>query len=265
VSQVELLVTLILFSLIGSAAARTALSAARTTRAAGAKVAAQSALDGGLWYFARELGELGRDTTSTDLLSQAAESLTYRALRGLGLACRVTASSVDLPIQDLSASRLPQTGRDSLLLLALDDSTGAYTWVPAPILGVGATTCGVLPAVRLSTLLDTSRVSFARLPRLVPVRIHEIMQVRLYASQGATWLGARSVSAGENIQPLVGPFDARASRFELFDSAGLVSGSVGSTRELRLTLTAPWLGWAGTGLVARDTADLRLAPENFLR
>lgn len=263
-SQVDLLVGLILLAIIGSAAARSALAAERTARAANAKTAAQAALDGGVWFLSRELEELGRDTGVTDLLSQSPESLTYRALRGVGLACQVSVGAVDLQLGSLAAPRQPQAGRDSLLLLALDDSSGRALWIPAPVLAVGGTACGGQPALRLSTLLDTSRFSLSRLPRLVPVRLYEIMQARLYPSSGKTWLGVRSVSAGEIIQPLAGPFGPGSSGFTPLDSVGGASTVVGSTRSLRLQLTAPWTGWPGSSAAPIDSAELTLAPRNLL-
>ena len=38
-----------------------------------------------------------------------------------------------------------------------------------------------------------------------PVKLTEVMQARYYTSGGKSWLGLRSVSTGEAIQPLAGP------------------------------------------------------------
>jgi hypothetical protein len=46
------------------------------------------------------------------------------------------------------------------------------------------------------------------------------MQIKLYQSQGNYWLGARSVSAGEVIQPVLGPLDNNGLSFAFRDSAG---------------------------------------------
>jgi hypothetical protein len=40
-----------------------------------------------------------------------------------------------------------------------------------------------------------------------PVRIFELMELKAYQSDGQWWLGARSVSSAEAIQPLAGPLD----------------------------------------------------------
>jgi hypothetical protein len=38
-----------------------------------------------------------------------------------------------------------------------------------------------------------------------PVRLFEVMELRYYRAEGKSWLGMRSVSRGEVIQPVVGP------------------------------------------------------------
>jgi hypothetical protein len=69
-----------------------------------------------------------------------------------------------------------------------------------------------------------------------PVRIYEVMELKLYRSEGKSWLGARSVSAGEAIQPVVGPLaDENGFRLEYLDGAGTTS-DVTSVQSIRVTL-----------------------------
>jgi hypothetical protein len=57
-----------------------------------------------------------------------------------------------------------------------------------------------------------------------PVRIYELMELRLYQSGGKSWLGAHSLSAGEVIQPVVGPLlDGTGFTLEYQDGGGSVT------------------------------------------
>jgi hypothetical protein len=73
----------------------------------------------------------------------------------------------------------------------------------------------------------------------VPVRFFEVMEIRLYQSGGRWWVGARSVSNGEVIQPVMGPVASSGLQFQFLDQGG---GSISSPTALsritvRLTTT----------------------------
>ena len=102
----------------------------------------------------------------------------------------------------------------------------------------------------------------------VPVRFFEVMEVRLYQSGGRWWVGARSVSNGEVIQPVIGPLAPGGLEFQFVDQAGgtvsnpatvslikarlttatddrdalagAVSGGVGRADSLLATVRQPW-------------------------
>jgi hypothetical protein len=70
-----------------------------------------------------------------------------------------------------------------------------------------------------------------------PVRIYEVMQLKLYRSEGKSWLGARSVSSGEAIQPVVGPLrDGDGFLLEYLSSGGVATTDRRSIQSIRLTL-----------------------------
>lgn len=54
-----------------------------------------------------------------------------------------------------------------------------------------------------------------------PLRVFEVMELRVYPSGGGMWLGARSVATGETIQPVAGPFSADGFALQLLDASGL--------------------------------------------
>ena len=115
-------------------------------------------------------------------------------------------------------------------------------WLALPLLGVGSATCGGGPAVRLITAIDTVSTPLASLPALPPVRIFEVMQARFYASLGSWWLGARSESAGETIQPLAGPFESAGSPFGYRDSLQQPTLVPGAVEESGCSLSAAGQG-----------------------
>jgi hypothetical protein len=257
-SLAELLVTIVLFAMAGTVLLRSALRAGQGTRAVmeGAHLAAS--FDATLDFLEQDLADLGLDSTAHDLKQIAGDSLTWRATRGAGLACRLALTGVWVLEERWTGARLPQPGRDSLLVLVDGDSSGVRDarWVSLPILGVSQGSCGAEPALRLTTVLDSTLAARTDLPLLLPVRSFEVMQARFYLSQGEWWFGARSVSAGEGIQPLAGPFAPGGFRLSYADSAALATTNPAAVRAIEVLLA----GRAGSG---RDSAALHLAPRNL--
>jgi prepilin-type N-terminal cleavage/methylation domain-containing protein len=256
----DLLIAMVLLALIATVAGRMLLGFARTLRGERERANLETAFDAALGYFAFELS----DVSPADLQSLSPDSMEYRATRTTGLACLVAGGEVRLLTESLSGLRQPQAGRDSLLLY-VGRSSGAFhpDWVTLPILAVGNATCDTQSALRLATTIDTAVISLAVLPALVPVATFERMQVRLYQSLGATWLGARSVSAGEAVQPLAGPFDAPGPGLAFLDSTGNPTSIVAAVRQLELTLLGRAAGWNGAAGAHPAAASLRLSPSNL--
>jgi hypothetical protein len=80
------------------------------------------------------------------------------------------------------------------------------------------------------------------------------MQLRLYLSLGQWWLGARSESAGEGVQPLAGPLEERGLELRYLDQRGGEVSEPGLVGRLQL-MVAP----AGH----RDSARLLMLPRNL--
>lgn len=255
----ELLIGLVLLSMLGVIMVGTGLSAEHSTRLAASAAQLERSFDTALDFMDSELSDVGTDALATDFLWLGPDSLTWRATRGLGLACQVTASEVRLLQGQWVGPRLPQAGRDSLLLYAGSDSSrsDSVTWIALPVLGVSAATCGAAPALRLQTTMDTTIIPLSRLPALVPVRVFEIMQARLYASLGAWWFGARSVSAGEAIQPIAGPFSSGGLRFTYLDSAMQPAASPTLVRSISVVVRGSVAGRS-------DSARALWAPGNLV-
>lgn len=255
----ELLVGLVLLSMLGAILIQTGLATERSTRLARAAAQLERSFDTALDFLDSELADVGTDTSATDFLRLGTDSLTWRATRGVGLACQLSATEVRVLDVQWVGSRVPQAGRDSLMLYTGSDSSRSdpVTWIALPVLGVSATNCAGAPALRLQTWLDTTLVPLNRLPALVPVRVFEVMQARLYSSLGAWWFGARSVSAGEAIQPVAGPLAPGGLRFTYFDSIMQPAASAALVRAVSVIVRGSVAG-------RRDSAGASWAPSNLV-
>ena len=217
----ELLVALVLLGLLGAVMARALLRYQQTAHRALVREAARRTLEQAAIWLTAELGELGHDSGGADLYRIAAESITYRGPRSAGLGCVVPPDEVRLLLDRSSGWRQPQAGRDSMLLFAESNLPGQGDgWLALPITATGLSECAGRPAIRLTTRFPPGRSLPADSAWLHPVRIFEVMQAKLYRSQGDWWLGARSESAGEGVQPLAGPLTPAGLRLVYHDSAG---------------------------------------------
>lgn len=256
----ELLVALVLFGLVGVLLTRAGLQAERVARSHEERTRLHAGFDAAAGFLHAELADLGPG----DLAQAAPESLRYRATRGVGTTCQVRADEVRMLRASLRAGRSPQPGRDSLWLsLIPDDPRRADTvGVVLPIISVAIAACGGAPALALGTAIDTLAHPLHGLPAGIGGRFFEVMQVRFYTSLGSGWLGARSVSAGEVIQPLAGPFTPGGSRFAGWDSAGAPTLSLAQIHSLGAILAGTRGHWpAAAGSVAESTM-VRVAPAN---
>lgn len=256
---IELLVGLVLLGMAGAVMVRAALRMERGTGALLESTQLHGSFDATLDFLDADLADIGTDSLGADLVQISPDSLTWRATRGVGLACRIGLSGIWLLQDRWVAARLPQAGRDSLLLFVDGDSLpyASGGWQAFPVLGVSAGSCGSAPALRVASSIDSTLAGRTDLPALLPVRSFEVMQARLYQSAGRWWFGVRSVSAGEVIQPLAGPYTPGGVRLNYADSAALATSVPGAVRALRILLA----GAAGGG---RDSLGLSLAPRNLV-
>jgi prepilin-type N-terminal cleavage/methylation domain-containing protein len=157
---------------------------------------------------------VGQDSSAgNDLIVALPDRVVTRTTRGSGALCAAT--SVAFTARSASgwwsALRNPVPGRDSLLVERVSPpstwevialSSAPYAG-PCPDGSAGL----VLPVIADSAAL-------AGVGPGSPVRVFEEMELRLYTSSGAAWVGLRSLGTGEAIQPLAGPFTATGLRLE---------------------------------------------------
>ncbi|MEO8030616.1 MAG: type II secretion system protein [Gemmatimonadota bacterium] len=254
---VEAIIALTLAVMVGALSLKLLLGQQRLARLEAARVETQLTLHAGLNYLVREFRPLAG---GADLLDAGSDALTFRATRGFGLVCDLSGSSLLVADSDRYGTRLPVAGRDSLLLFRAGDSTthSDDRWVPAAIISVASRTgCGGRPTLALSVSADSGALEPLAIRFPAPIRIYEIVQVRAYLSDGLTWLGARSVSAGESIQPVFGPLAVGGLRLSYFDPAGLLTLDRSRVRSIGITLIAqPAVG------LARDSLSTRVLIRN---
>lgn len=238
VTLVEMVVTITLLALVSGVALQLLLRQHWTGEAQSQRAAVQATMRAAVMYLESEIRELGGSPADPDIITFAAESLTYRSMRSAGTSCALSSTALTVRLTDLYGYRAPQAGRDSLLLL-VDGSPATSSddqWLHLPLVAVSGGSCGGQPALLLATVIDTTVTPLSGFPSLAPFRSFEIMQARLYSSGGDYWLGARSVSAAEIIQPLAGPFLVHGLAMQFLDSLALPASSATGIRSVDFTL-----------------------------
>jgi prepilin-type N-terminal cleavage/methylation domain-containing protein len=232
----ELVVSTCVMLIVSGAVYRVLLTTQRLSRAQARQIAAQSAVRAGTLLVANELRKL----SPADLVLLGSSSLTFRMPRGIGFLCQApSATQIRIGRAGFFAQRDPQAVRDSLFLFLegaaeteMDD-----IWLELPITQVSNTAAcaGTLePGI---TLTVPSTAALAGVPAGTPARIYELMELKLYRSEGRAWLGARSVSSGETIQPVIGPLsDDDGFRLEYLDGAGFSTTDPNAVNRIRITL-----------------------------
>jgi prepilin-type N-terminal cleavage/methylation domain-containing protein len=222
---VEVVLALVLALAIGGGAYRLLLTGQRVGRAQAERLAEQENLRAGVWIVVNELRELGFDSVpaiagvggvapSSDILLGEAGRIRYRGMRGMGFTCAApTPGQLLLRAATWVGLRQPAEVDSVAVYLEADpDSAADDGWTRARVTGVANGTCADgTRAIALTTAWESSALADVAMGRIAvggPVRIFETMEIQYYPQDGRMWLGMRSLSRGEVIQPLVGPLTA---------------------------------------------------------
>lgn len=230
---VELMIALVLAGLVGGLVHGLLLRGQRLARAEAERAALHDNVRVAALVLSTELRNLGFDEvnaqasaalgypaeTRSDLLAVAPGSVTYLAGRGGGHVCRVAPGSpAEILVAEASweSPRAPRTTDSLLVLVESDPATGSDdAWVHLGIVSIGTGSClDGRPALglRVATPAPLSPTVPSGVTPGSPALLAEVMQIRYYGSGGKWWLGMRSVSTGEAIQPVAGPLaDSTAS------------------------------------------------------
>ncbi|MDH4348610.1 MAG: prepilin-type N-terminal cleavage/methylation domain-containing protein [Gemmatimonadota bacterium] len=233
---IELLITLVIVSFVAMGIQRIFVTQQRLTVAQVEQANLQANMRLGGTALLGELLQMGPGSPGgNDLVAMGASSLTYRSIRGEAIACQVSATQVRI-LQTPSYLSRPITTSDSILLFVENSPsmTSDDSWIAIPITAVNnASTCGASVATALTTTVATP---LANIVLNAPVHIFEVMQIAQVTSGGENWLGARSVSAGQALQPVVGPLATTGLSFAYFDSLGNTTATAANVRSIRVTL-----------------------------
>lgn len=243
-SLVEVLLSLVITLVVTGAIYSLLLTTQRVTRAQAQQIGLQSTVRAGSFVVLSELGELstlsGGTPEQNDILAITPSALTYRAHRGIGFICQApSATELRLARSSFSGRRDPQAGRDEAYVFVPGnpDAATGNSWVPLKITSVAVTApCPGAQGPAITLTLSGSPSS-ALVEAGTPVRITELMELRQYRAEGRSWLGARSVSSGEAIQPLLGPLSETGGlELEYLDGTGAATTDKTGIKSIRVTL-----------------------------
>lgn len=269
----ELLIALILFLGVSALLYGAIQLSQRTSRAQTERSSLQGNLRAAIQVLGAELSELqvNSQAGTSDIVAMSDSNITYRSMRASGITCEVTNSSVVLRNTGglLSTGRPITPSRDSLLLFADGDTLRVSDdqWHALPINSTpAAASC---PDGSAGVRIQTTGVPVANVLVPGPARTFEVMQLASLRSGGQNWLGARSVSAGQALQPFLGPIDSTTGvRLTYLDAAGSTTSSPAAVRQVDLMVRAATrtpinegIG-PGPGAVRSDTLRVRVAVRN---
>lgn len=229
-SMIEMLVVIVVLGIIGGALTRSMLTMQRGTERQTQQADMQSDLRASAGLLPAELREVAG---GIDILAARPDSVAYRAMRNTAFVCGIPAANI-LSVLDetMYGYRAIDQDRDFVFVYVEGDPSDMAddSWDAYDITGKAATTCGGEAA----TLL-TLGTNLAATPELgAPIRTFETMTLKLYTSDGRGWLGARSMSAGEPIQPVLGPLDVGTGLQLVYrDAAGTDLGAAPVLADIR--------------------------------
>jgi prepilin-type N-terminal cleavage/methylation domain-containing protein len=277
---VELMVALLLMTMVGTVVYKLLQSEQRVSTAQAERVMLQSSVRTGALVVPSELRELAANAGGqTDLLQIDADSITYRAARGVGFTCAATSTQIKIrntALLPFNGLRAISPGRDSLLLF-VDGDPGKATddfWVRLPVSSVATSTCGSDAAIAVSTPDFLALLPGGLLSSVVvggPVRTEEVMRLKSYASGGQQWVGAASLSGGDAVQPIFGPITADGFQLAYFTGDGTATNTPSAVRVIRITLigvterAVAQGGVSGPNTLLQDTLVTRVLLRNTPR
>jgi prepilin-type N-terminal cleavage/methylation domain-containing protein len=257
----EIMVALTIMLIVSGAIYKMLVSTQRLSRDQAERVNLQSNVRIGSLAVLNDLRELGTFSGGTgdqnDILAIAPSAISYRAMRGAGFICEPpTATQVRINRSGFSGFRDPQPGRDAFYVFIdgdpntdLDDS-----WLPVAIGAVStATACPGILGEGI-TLTTPNTAALVGLANGTPIRFYEVMELKLHQVDGKSWLGARSISAGEDVQPVLGPLvDGNGLQFDYLNAAGAATADLTAIKSIRVTIRGISDGSVRAGLDGGST------------
>lgn len=240
----EIMIAMTLMLIVSGAAFKLLVTTQRLSRSQAERASLQSNVRMGSLAVLNDLRELGTvaggAADQNDILANTADAITYRAMRGMGFICQApTATQVRIARTGFSGYRDPKETRDGFYVF-IDGDPDIETddaWLPVAITAVSTATACPGTIGDGITLTTPNTAALVGIPVGTPVRIYEVMELKLHQSDGKSWLGAHSISAGEVIQPVLGPLtDGNGLQFEYLDAAGVATADRTAIKSIRITV-----------------------------
>jgi prepilin-type N-terminal cleavage/methylation domain-containing protein len=219
---IELLITVVILSLVAASVGQVLVRSFRTSQSQLVQADMQSNVRTGGLIIPLEFREIGYDSSivtaavSSDIESIAQTAMQFRAMRGWASTCGTLSLNEVRIRKPVYGLRRPQLTDGFLWYVENDGNTGTDDqWVPVTVTAIDPNSlCGADSAIALtiSTPVYSPGVNLALSQVFVggPVRWFERMNFGTFVdADGLTYLGARSVSAGEaSYRAVVGPLNA---------------------------------------------------------
>lgn len=290
---IELMVGIVMLGLVGLMMAQLMTSMLRVTTAQVQKAGSQATARTGVSAIPLEFREIGFDTipdvgTDTDLEAIGRHRLTFRAMRGTGMTCGISAGVDELWIRVPVFGLREPVSTDSFRLFVENDVNRGDDdqWVTLEVNAIdNSSTCGPDKAIRLEVSVPEHTPGLGDVVDAAdvfvggPVRWYEVMEYGPVIDGGTnrTYVGARSINLGQNtLLPMIGPLvDSTGFTLTYFDGDGVeLSPTVATNRikvrSIGINLTGATTGpisLAGATNFVRDTTPVftRVALRNNLR
>jgi prepilin-type N-terminal cleavage/methylation domain-containing protein len=232
---IELLITMVILSLVAASVGQVMVRTFRTSQAQLVQADMQSNVRTGGLIVPLELREIGYDSSivtnavTSDIESMSQTAVQFRAMRGWAMTCGTLSLNEVRIRKPVYGLRQPQLTDGFVWFVENDGNTGIDDqWVPMTVTAIDPNSlCGADSAITLtiSTPVYSPGVNLALSQVFVggPVRWFERMNFGSFVdADGLTYLGARSVSAGEaNYRAVVGPIaEANGLRLRYFARDG---------------------------------------------
>ena len=267
---VELLVALVIFVLVASSLYRVLNVSQQTSRAQTERAAMQGSLRTGIQLAMAELQEIWTDDVDnlSAITAMSATSLSYRAMRGLGLTCGLQTTST-ITITNWTGLTAPTVGQGIYLFDqgATESSEADDSWWEGVISGVATGTCNNGVATVASYVLSVTGIAgpLTNVKVPGPVRTWEAMQFGLVASGGRNWLGMRV--PGGAMTPLAGPLNSTGLLIRYWDDATVETADPNDVKSITLELygetdRAANRNFSGTTESLGDTVRVRVQLRN---
>jgi prepilin-type N-terminal cleavage/methylation domain-containing protein len=258
---IEIMLSLTLMLIVTGAIYRLIVASQRIARSQTERMSLQSNVRIGSLAVLSDLREINTvaagSLAENDILDMTANSITYRGGRGTGFICVApTATQVRIARNTFFGYRDPVPGRDSLYVFIDGDANTEVddAWLSVAITGVStAVACpGVMGEGITVTAPNTA--ALVGLPTGTPVRIFEVMELKLHQEDGRSWLGARSVSADEPVRPVLGPLvDGNGFSLTYLNAAGAATADRTQVKSIQVILRGISDGAVNSGIAGTST------------